>query len=101
LAAWRAAATVAYPSIMCSNRGVDLSVSTWSKTPAHVQLADRIRTAIAAGQLNPGDAVPSPRELAAQSGLDLAVVHTALRRLEREHFVYAIRGRGMFVTTRR
>jgi GntR family transcriptional regulator len=87
--------------MLCSNRDVDFSISTWSKLPAHLQLADRIRAAIDAGELKPGDAIPPPRELAISTGVGIAVVHSALRRLEREHLVYTVRGRGTYVTSRR
>ena len=77
-----------------------LSVSPWSRTPAHDQVADKIRAAIDAGELAPRDPLPSPEELAAIAGVSLAVVHTALRKLQREHYVYAIRNGGMYVTSR-
>ena len=65
----------------------------------HVQLADRIREAIDAGELKPRDPIPSPRELADKAGLDLPVVHKAIRRLQASHYLCVISGRS-FVTSR-
>jgi DNA-binding transcriptional MocR family regulator len=48
------------------------------------RLADRTRSAIEAGELKAGDAIPPPRELAMSTGLGIAVVHSASGRLERE-----------------
>ena len=60
-------------------------------TPAYRQIADRVREAIAAGQLQPNDRLPSARSLAAQLGLARGTVDTAYALLAGEGFV---QGRG-------
>src|ERR1700754_914747 len=52
-----------------------------SPTPLHRQLYDRIRDAIAAGRLAPGERVPSARSLAAQLGVARGTIDLAYARL--------------------
>src|ERR1700759_665442 len=52
-----------------------------SPTPLHRQLYDRIRAAIAAGRLRPGERVPSARSLAAQLGVARGTIDLAYARL--------------------
>ena len=66
--------------------------------PLFAQLAGSIRADIAAGELQPGDRLPSAREVA--SGLDVNL-HTVLRAyqdLRDEGLVAMRRGRGAVVT---
>jgi DNA-binding transcriptional regulator YhcF (GntR family) len=65
--------------------------------PAYEQLADELRQAIAAGDYQPGDRLPSTRELSEAHGIAPMTVRNALRRLEDEHLVVARQGRGVFV----
>jgi GntR family transcriptional regulator len=79
---------------------VQLSINVMSKTPAYVQLADQITAAIDAGELQPGEKIPSIKQLIEQTGLAMATVQKAIKRLEQEHYVFAVSGRGTFVTPR-
>ena len=79
---------------------VDLSIDFMSKTPSYIQLADKIMASIDSGKLKPGDKIPSLRELTEQSGLAMATVQKALKRLEHANYVFAVSGRGTFVTSR-
>jgi DNA-binding GntR family transcriptional regulator len=79
---------------------VDLSIDLMSKTPSYVQLAEKIRQAIESGELKPGDKIPSIKELVEQTGLAMATVQKAVKRLEQSHYVWAVSGRGTFVTSR-
>ena len=76
---------------------VDLVIDMRSKTPSYIQLADKIGDAIDAGELAPGDAIPSLRQLIEQTGLAAATVQKAIRRLEHEYYVYTVSGRGTYV----
>lgn len=71
-----------------------------SKTPSWMQVHDAIKAAIEGGELGPDDAVPSLMRIAEQTGLAIDTVHKAMRQLEREGYVYAVRGRGTFVSDR-
>jgi GntR family transcriptional regulator len=68
-----------------------------SATPLYAQIAGRIKLAIAAGELRPGEGLPSVRQLAAQLRINPATVVQAYRDLEAEGFVDVRQGSGTFV----
>jgi GntR family transcriptional regulator len=68
-----------------------------SPTPLYAQIAGRLRMAIAAGDLKPGDALPSVRQLAAQLRINPATVVQAYRDLEGQGLVASRQGAGTFV----
>jgi GntR family transcriptional regulator len=68
-----------------------------SATPLYAQIAARIRGAIAAGELSPGEGLPSVRQLAGQLLINPATVVQAYRELETEGFVEMRQGAGTFV----
>lgn len=57
--------------------------------PIYLQVADRIREAIIAGELRPGDALPTERELAESFAVSRASVREALRALQAQGLVSA------------
>jgi GntR family transcriptional regulator len=68
-----------------------------SPTPLYAQIAARLRAAIAAGDLRPGEPLPSVRQLAGQLRVNPATVVQAYRDLETEGFVEMRQGAGTFV----
>jgi GntR family transcriptional regulator len=68
-----------------------------SPTPLYEQIAARIRVAVAAGDFEPGDALPSVRELSRQLRINPATVVQAYRQLEADGFVESKRGAGTFI----
>lgn len=66
-------------------------------TPLYAQLAERLRAAIAAGDLAPGDALPSVRQLAGRLRLNPGTVVQAYRDLERAGLVELRQGSGTYV----
>ena len=68
-----------------------------SPTPLYAQIASRVRVAVAAAELRPGDALPSVRQLAARLRVNPATVVQAYRDLETEGFVEMRQGSGTFV----
>ena len=68
-----------------------------SPTPLYAQISARLRMAIAAGELSPGDALPSVRQLASQLRINPATVVQAYRDLESEGLVATRQGAGTFV----
>ena len=68
-----------------------------SPTPLYAQIAARLRLAVAAGELRPGEALPSVRQLAARLRVNPATVVQAYRDLEGEGFVEMRQGAGTFV----
>ena len=66
-------------------------------TPLYAQIADRIRVAVASGELAVGDALPSVRVLAAKLRVNPATVVQAYRDLEQEGMVEMRQGAGSFI----
>jgi GntR family transcriptional regulator len=72
-------------------------IDSRSPTPLYAQIAGRLRVAIAAAELRPGDALPSVRNLAGRLRVNPATVVQAYRDLEAEGFVEMRQGAGTFV----
>ena len=68
-----------------------------SPIPLYEQIANRVRLAIASGELRPATALPSVRQLATQLRVNPATVVQAYRDLETEGFVEMRQGAGTFV----
>ena len=68
-----------------------------SPNPLYAQIASRLKVAIASGELRPGEALPSVRQLAARVRVNPATVVQAYRDLETEGFVEMRQGAGTFV----
>lgn len=77
---------------------VDLSeLERDGKTSLTQQLADRLIAAIEAGDLGPGEKLPTTRALAAEAGVNHLTAARAYRRLAELGYVTATVGRGTFV----
>jgi len=68
-----------------------------SPTPIYAQIADRLRLAVASGELKAGTSLPSVRALAARLRVNPATVVQAYRELERDSMVEMRQGAGTFV----
>jgi len=73
------------------------SIDPRSPTPLYEQIAARVRVAVAAGELGPGDALPSVRSLARDLRVNPATVVQAYRDLALDGFVEMRHGQGTFV----
>ena len=67
--------------------------------PIYVQIMNRVREAIAAGELKPGDKIASVRDLAADFEVNPNTMQRALTELEREGFLLSERTQGRYVTS--
>lgn len=65
--------------------------------PIYQQLADRIRSRAAAGELRPGDQLPTVRELSDALGIARGTVKRAYDELEKTQTVEKVQGRGTFI----
>ncbi len=74
-----------------------LDVNAADSRPIYGQIADRVKFAIAAGVLRPGDLVPSVRELSRQLVVNPNTVARAYRELQNEGLVEPVRGTGLQV----
>jgi GntR family transcriptional regulator len=73
------------------------SINTGSNVPIYRQLIDQARRLVAGGQLAPGDAMPSVRDIAQALALNPMTVSKAYGMLELEGVLARRRGVGMVV----
>lgn len=76
------------------------SIVPGSSAPIYRQLVDQVRRLVAGGQLAPGDALPSVREVALQLAVNPMTVSKAYGLLELEGVLERRRGVGMLVAER-
>ena len=75
-----------------------MAQNTLSDAPAYKRIQYLLQRRIEAGELQPGDAVPSERELARIHEVSLMTARHALAEMEREGLVDRRRGAGTFVS---
>ncbi len=68
--------------------------------PAYLQIADQIKHLIAAGRLQPGEQLPTIRQLAVDLGVNRNTVARAYKELSGEGVLSTQQGRGTFVSER-
>src|SRR5699024_8757138 len=66
--------------------------------PIYLQIEDLIKTNIIAGVYQPGQKLPSVRDLAAEASVNANTMQKALTELERSGLVYTQRTSGRFIT---
>ncbi len=69
-----------------------------SSTPIYLQLVQVIKEAILKGILQPGDKLPSVRELSVQLTINPNTIQKSYQELERQKVIETLRGKGTFVT---
>ena len=65
--------------------------------PIYTQITDGFREQIVTGMLQPGDKLPSVRELACQLTINPNTIQRAYRELEMQGWVASVPGKGSFV----
>lgn len=69
-----------------------------SDRPIFLQIVERIQMDIIAGTYQPGDKLPSVRDLAAEAAVNPNTMQKAFTELERTGLVYSQRTSGRFIT---
>ena len=69
-----------------------------SDRPIFLQIVERIQTNIVSGRYQPGDKLPSVRDLAAEASVNPNTMQKAFAELERTGLVYSRRTSGRFIT---
>ena len=69
--------------------------------PFYRQIIDLVKSGIATGQLEPGDQLPTVRQLAVELSINLNTVSRAYRELELTGLVETQMGSGTFVSTKK
>lgn len=65
--------------------------------PIYEQVVDKFQKLILTGALEPNTKMPSVRSLAVELSINLNTIQRAYSELEREGFIYTVKGRGNFV----
>lgn len=78
--------------------GVSYAVNIDSPIAVYVQIENLVRFAIASGKLNPGDTLPSVREMSETLNINPNTVTKAYRDLELMQLVHTRRGVGVTVS---
>jgi DNA-binding transcriptional regulator YhcF (GntR family) len=81
-------------------QSIDLTVDRDGDLSPGLQLSWRLRALISSGRLEPGERLPSVRDLAARAGVNVNTARACYRRLEREGLVVSRHGLGTFVSDR-
>jgi GntR family transcriptional regulator len=71
--------------------------SHFSTRPLYLQLRDALAERVAAGEWQPGAAIPNESDLAREFGVSAGTMRKALDMLEDEHLLTRRQGRGTFV----
>ena len=66
--------------------------------PIYSQIIDAFREQIAAGILQPGEKLPSVRDLASELAINPNTIQRAYRQLELEGWIVSMQGKGSFVS---
>lgn len=66
--------------------------------PIYIQLVEQLKIYIISGKINPGDKLPSVRELAIQTQVNPNTMQKALSELENLNLIYTERTTGKYVT---
>ena len=75
-----------------------VSIDPRDKTPIYAQLERALRAAMATGRLQPGDQLPTVRQLAVELQINANTVARVYAELERQGAIETRRGVGSFVS---
>ncbi len=68
-----------------------------SSTPIYQQLVQKVKEAILRGVLQPGDKLPSVRDLSSRLTINPNTIQKSYQELERQKVIETLRGKGTFV----
>lgn len=69
-----------------------------SSRPIYLQIIERVQMDIITGRYQPGDKLPSVRDLAQEAAVNPNTMQKALSELERSGLIYSQRTNGRFIT---
>ena len=76
---------------------MELIIRNTDNQPIYEQICQQIKAQIIAGQLSPGDPLPSIRALAKDLKISVITTKRAYDELEADGFLYTVAGKGCFV----
>jgi GntR family transcriptional regulator len=78
---------------------IEFRLDERSGVPTYLQLVQQVKQALRLGILQPGDQVPTVKEVVGKLAINPNTVLKAYRELEREGVTEARRGQGTFIST--
>jgi GntR family transcriptional regulator len=79
--------------------GGQLTLDTASGVPIYRQIVDWVKVRVAGGQLEPGEQLPTVRQMAVDLNVNYNTVARAYMELERMGVVNTLQGKGTFVAS--
>lgn len=76
-----------------------IEIDLRSRMPIYEQLVDGIKNLIITKKLMPDEQLPSVRTLAKEMTINPNTIQKAYRELERQGYIYTVKGRGNFVNS--
>lgn len=77
-----------------------IQINYQDKRPIYEQVVERFRQLIVMGVLKEDEKIPSVRNLAIDLSINPNTIQKAYQELERQGFVYTVKGRGNFVSAK-
>ena len=75
-----------------------INIDYQDRRPLYEQIVERFKTLIIRGVLAPEEQMPSVRSLAIELSINPNTIQRAYAELERQGFIYPVKGRGNFVS---
>lgn len=75
---------------------MNIVISNSGEIPIYEQIASQIKSAVIAGEVKPGEALPSLRFLARELRVSVISTKRAYEELEREGYITSVPGKGSF-----
>ena len=76
---------------------MEIKINFRDHVPIYIQLTEQIKHMIATGELQPGDQLPTVRQLAADLRVNFNTVARAYRMLDEDRIISTQHGRGTFI----
>lgn len=74
-----------------------IEIDLTNHTPIYLQVMSQVKHAVAAGDMQPGDQLPTVRQLAADLRVNFNTIARAYRMLDEEGIISTQHGRGTFI----
>ena len=75
---------------------MNIVISNYGEIPIYEQIASQIKSAVIAGEVKPGEPLPSLRFLAKELRVSVISTKRAYEELEREGYIMSVPGKGSF-----
>ena len=77
-----------------------INIDYQDKRPIYEQVFEKLQNLIVKGVLTENDKIPSVRNMAIELSINPNTIQRAYQELEREGYIYTVKGRGNFVSGR-